>query len=212
MSFWDNLPPSLSPRDDGGVGKMGRFCQVLVNNLQHLKTREPSPNRQRHDVAPFPLMFFFFSPPSPLSFLPVGALNRIPAVGGWGGFCFVCGVSTSVNKSLVKSSLSPLQSQTYLIYPKEWQNAIFTPKTSGAPRVIYEIFLLRFKLRCGEGGGGLRYRFPPPLCMSLVIHPKKESKKGWMAGRPWVDVLLPARSIESRFPSGLHPQLVPKSQ
>lgn len=88
------------------MGERGRkwadSARFLVTNLQHLKKRESSLNRQRHDVAPFPLNFWgflgvgFFPPPSPspLSFLPVGALNRIPAVVGMGRagvfFCFVC--------------------------------------------------------------------------------------------------------------------------
>lgn len=33
-------------------GEWDGFCQVLVNNLQHPKSREPSPGRQRHDVVP----------------------------------------------------------------------------------------------------------------------------------------------------------------
>lgn len=115
--------PLLScPLETGG--KWGGFCQVLVNNLQHPKNREPSPSRQCHDVVPSSLNF---CSPFPLSFLPVGALNPIPATWGWGGICFTRGISTSVNKSLIESHLSR-SSQSALICPKGKQNAIFPPK------------------------------------------------------------------------------------
>lgn len=159
-----------------GGGKWGGFCQVLVNNLQHPKNREPSPSRQCHDVVPS----LNFCSPFPLSFLPVGALNPIPAAWGWGGICFTRGISTSVNKSLIKSHLS-YSSQNDLICPKGKQKAIFPPpkklQTSGAPWVSCGIFLLR-AWPWGRRSR-LRHRFPHPLCMFFVIHPpKKESKPG----------------------------------
>lgn len=172
-------------------GKRGGFCQVLVNNLQHPKTREPSPSRQCHDVVPSSRNF---SSPFPLSFLPVGALNPIPAAWGRGGICFTRGVSTSVNKPLVESHLSR-SSQNNLICPKGKQNAIFplpseNPQTSGAPRVSCGILEFSFSMR-GRGEGGRGFAIDPhvPFACFLSSIPKKRDK----AGDGWrLDVLLPA--------------------
>lgn len=161
-------------------GKRGGFCQVLVNNLQHPKTREPSPSRQCHDVVPSSLNF---CSPFPLSFLPVGALNPIPAARGWGGTCLTRGISTSVNKSLVESH--PCRSsQNDLICPKGKQNANFSPQKNPRPQEHLWVSCGISLLQAWPWGkqSRLRHRFPRPLCMFSVIHPQKKSEtQGWMA-------------------------------
>lgn len=67
--------------------------------------------------------------------------------------------------------------------------------------MIYDILLLHFKLCRGEGDRRFGIGSLLPFACLLSSAPKKESKKGWTAGRPWVDVLLPVRSIEGRFPN-----------
>lgn len=51
--------------------------------------------------------------------------------------------------------------------------------------MIYEIFLLHFKLRCGEGGGGFGIdSLLPFACLLSSPPPKKKSQKrdGWRVG------------------------------